>query len=56
MVCRDKPSEPCVWTNSDELWIAGAIRGLTSPARARGTPVLGHWRKRALMHDLTATL
>jgi hypothetical protein len=36
---RNKPSEPCVWTNGDGLWIRGAIRGLTSPARASGTPV-----------------
>jgi hypothetical protein len=31
MVCRDKPSDPCVWTNGDGLWIRGAIRGLTLP-------------------------
>src|SRR3954468_5762810 len=36
MVCRDKPSEPCVWTNGDGLWIRGAIRGL--PASSRSTP------------------
>ena len=34
MVCRDKPSEPCVWTNSDELWIPGAIRGPLEEKRA----------------------
>jgi hypothetical protein len=40
MVCRDKPNEPCVWTNGDGLWIRGAIRGLTFPARRRGPAAL----------------
>jgi hypothetical protein len=58
MVRRDKPSESRVWTNSDGLWIRGAICGLTLPPRRRRSVVLllGPWRKRALMRDLPATL